>query len=139
MVGLLTAIHVLVALVLIFIVLLQSAKGTDLASAFGGMGSQAAFGPRGTATFLSKATVALAVIFMLTSFSLAILANRMRGGTGDSVLTQQPPATESQPATPAPGAGAPVTTTTEGPPGIEAEAETVPPSETPKTPETPNQ
>src|SRR3970040_1963391 len=80
MVALLTAVHVLWALILIFAVLLQSARGTDLAGAFGGMGSQAAFGPRGTATFLSKATVVLAVVFIMTSLSLAIPPNHSRGG-----------------------------------------------------------
>src|SRR4029077_3206924 len=78
MVGFLTAIHVLVALVLILVVLLQSARGTDLAGAFGGMGSQTAFGPRGTTTFLSKTTAGLAAVFMVTSLSLAVLSNRTR-------------------------------------------------------------
>ena len=105
MVALLTAVHVLVALILIFAVLLQSARGTDLAGAFGGMGSQAAFGPRGTATFLSKATVVLAVVFMMTSVSLAILANRSAGGGGGSILSEEegaPAQTGTTPATPTP-------------------------------------
>ena len=53
---LLTIIHVLVCVFLIIVVLLQSGKAADLAGAFGGMGSQTAFGPRGSATLLSKAT-----------------------------------------------------------------------------------
>src|SRR3989338_7012500 len=109
MIGLLTALHVLVAVILILGVLLQSARGTDLAGAFGGMGSQTAFGPRGTATFLSKATVVLAIIFMVTSVSLAILSNRLRGTGGSSVLSGEQaaptqPASPGQPAAPAPGA-----------------------------------
>jgi preprotein translocase subunit SecG len=96
MVGFLTAIHVLVALVLILVVLLQSARGTDLAGAFGGMGSQTAFGPRGTTTFLSKTTAALAAVFMVTSLTLAILSNRSRG-RGSSILNgEKSTATQSQ-------------------------------------------
>jgi preprotein translocase subunit SecG len=105
MVALLTVVHVLVALILILAVLLQSARGTDLAGAFGGMGSQAAFGPRGTATFLSKATVVLAVVFMMTSISLAILANRSVGG-GDSILSEEEttaPAETTPPGSTTPG------------------------------------
>ena len=56
LIPLLTTIHVLVCLFLIGVVLLQSGKAADLAGAFGGMGSQTAFGPRGTATMLSKWT-----------------------------------------------------------------------------------
>ena len=61
MIYLLTAIHVIVRLVLTVIVLLQSGKAADLAGAFGGMGSQTAFGPRGSTTVLSKATAWAAV------------------------------------------------------------------------------
>ena len=61
---LLTIIHVLVCLFLIIVVLLQSGKAADLAGAFGGMGSQTAFGPRGSATLLSKATTISAIVFM---------------------------------------------------------------------------
>ncbi|HEY7679199.1 MAG TPA: preprotein translocase subunit SecG [Terriglobia bacterium] len=112
MVGVLTAVHVLVALILILAVLLQSARGTDIGSAFGGMGSQAAFGPRGTATFLSKATVVLAAVFMVTSISLAILANRSVGVGGGSILSGEEAApagtAPSAPATPSSPAGAPI-------------------------------
>jgi preprotein translocase subunit SecG len=82
----LTVIHVLVCLFMVVVVLLQSGKAADLAGAFGGMGSQTTFGPRGTATALSKATAIAAVLFMVTSLSLAILATRGRGGTGSSIL-----------------------------------------------------
>ena len=101
-------IHVLVCIFLIIVVLLQSGKAADLAGAFGGMGSQTAFGPRGSATLLSKATTISAVIFMLTSLSLSIIATRSAGLT-TSVLQAAPataPAKKQQPA-PAPAGSAP--------------------------------
>ena len=66
LIGLLTFLHVVVCLFLVIVVLLQSGKAADLAGAFGGMGSQTTFGPRGTATALSKATTIAAGVFMLT-------------------------------------------------------------------------
>jgi preprotein translocase subunit SecG len=86
---LITVIHVIVCLFLIAVVLLQRGKSSDIAAAFGGMGSQAAFGPRGSATVLSKATTYAAIVFMLTSITLSIYASRQRGGTG-SVLEGTP-------------------------------------------------
>ena len=71
-----TVVHIIVCLFLIIVVLLQSGKSGDIAAAFGGMGSQTAFGPRGAATLLSKATTLAAVIFMLTSITLSIFASR---------------------------------------------------------------
>ena len=76
---LLTIIHVIVCLLLILIVLLQSGKSADLAGAFGGGGSQTAFGARGTATFLSKLTTAAAVVFMLTSMTFPCIVPREQG------------------------------------------------------------
>lgn len=113
MIILFTIIHVLVCLFLIIVVLLQSGKAADLAGAFGGMGSQTAFGPRGAATILSKATTISAALFMVTSLSLAILHTREGHVTG-SVLDRAPaaqPAPEKKDAatpaipgqTPAPG------------------------------------
>src|SRR5512133_3643524 len=93
---LLTIVHVLVCLFLIIVVLLQSGKAADLAGAFGGMGSQTAFGPRGSATLLSKATTISAVLFMVTSLTLSILATR-NAGLGTTVL-ESPPASKSAPA-----------------------------------------
>ncbi|HWQ54113.1 MAG TPA: preprotein translocase subunit SecG [Bryobacteraceae bacterium] len=113
MVILLTIVHVLVCLFLIVVVLLQSGKAADLAGAFGGMGSQTAFGPRGSATLLSKATTISAVLFMFTSLTLSILATRYSGPTpGGSVLEQQgktqtAPAAPSQAPAPKPAAGQP--------------------------------
>src|SRR6266581_363646 len=86
---LLTIVHILVCLFLIVVVLLQSGKAADLAGAFGGMGSQTAFGPRGSATLLSKATTISAILFMVTSLSLSILATR-NAGLGTSVLESAP-------------------------------------------------
>ncbi len=81
----LTIIHVLVCLFLIIVVLLQSGKAADIAGAFGGMGSQTAFGPRGSATLLSKATTIAAILFMITCIWLGIEQGRQRG-VGDSVI-----------------------------------------------------
>ena len=128
MIGLLTAFHVLVAVVLILGVLLQSARGADLAGAFGGMGSQTAFGPRGTATFLSKATVVLAVVFMVTSLTLAILSNRLRGTGGNSVLSGEPAVPAAPGATPPPAPG------TIPLPNVQVVPEPVPPAPAPGTP-----
>jgi preprotein translocase subunit SecG len=82
-------IHTIVCLFLIVVILLQSGKAADLAGAFGGMGSQTAFGPRGSATLLSKATTASAAIFMVTSLTLSILATR-NAGLATTVLEDQP-------------------------------------------------
>ena len=87
---LLTIVHVVVCFVLIMVVLLQTGKRADLAGAFGGGGSQTAFGARGAATFLSRMTAWCAVIFMGTSMSLAILYTANRGG--GSVLDTAPDA-----------------------------------------------
>ena len=84
MIILITIIHVIVCLFLIVVVLLQSGKAGDISAAFGGQGSQAAFGPRGAATALSKATTISAVVFMLTSVTLSI--NAIKQGGPKSVL-----------------------------------------------------
>ena len=98
MLILLTIIHVIVCLFLVIVVLLQSGKAADLAGAFGGMGSQTAFGPRGAATVLSKATTVAAGLFMFTSLSLAILTTK-NAGTGSSVLERtKAPETKNVPA-----------------------------------------
>ncbi len=72
-------VHVLVCIFLIIVVLLQSGKAADLAGAFGGMGSQTAFGPRGSATLLSKATTVSFVLFIITSMARSIMATRQAG------------------------------------------------------------
>ena len=83
----LTVIHIIVSLILILVVLLQTGKRADLAGAFGGGGSQTAFGARGAATFLSKATTIAAVVFMVTSLGLSILGSR-EGSRSGTVLDQ---------------------------------------------------
>ena len=104
-----TVIHVIVCVFLVIVVLLQSGKAADLAGAFGGMGSQTAFGPRGAATVLSKSTTIAAGLFMVTSLTLSVLATRSGGGAagGKSVLE-----TTKAPASKAP-AGAPSVTLTD--------------------------
>jgi preprotein translocase subunit SecG len=100
-------VHVVVCIFLIIVVLLQSGKAADLAGAFGGMGSQTAFGPRGSATLLSKATTISAVLFMVTSFSLSILASR-NSGLGTTVLEATPAGSAPVKSAPAPVKGAPI-------------------------------
>lgn len=73
MLSLLIALHIIVSIFLIITVLLQSGRKADL-SAFGGFSSQTLFGPRGTATLLSKITTGLAILFMVTSLSLWIFS-----------------------------------------------------------------
>ena len=109
-------VHIAVCIFLIIVVLLQSGKAADLAGAFGGMGSQTAFGPRGSATLLSKATTISAVLFMITSLSLSILATRNTAG-GTTVLEdvqQKTAPAKSQPAPPGPIPGKPFSVTPEG-------------------------
>ena len=104
MLILITLIHVAVCLFLIIVVLLQSGKSGDIAAAFGGQGSQTAFGPRGAATVLSRATTWSAIIFMVTSITLSVLASRRTAGP-TSVLqgvrggpAKSAPASPGQPA-----------------------------------------
>ena len=85
--------HLIACFFLIAVVLLQQGKGQDLASAFGGGGTQAAFGPRGSATLLSRVTTGLAVVFMMTSVSLAVLKQKEA-----SVLDAIPAAASPTPA-----------------------------------------
>jgi len=101
----LSLLHVLIASGLILIVLLQSGKGADIGAAFGGGSSQTVFGGRGAATFLSKATTVLAILFMVMSIALTLLASQ-RGGT-TVVPADRPTPASSAPAAPAPGAPAP--------------------------------
>lgn len=83
-------IHVIVSLILIGVILLQQGSSADLAGAFGGQGSQTAFGPRAAANVLTRVTTWCAVIFMITSLSLTIMY--MRGQHPQSVLHGSNPA-----------------------------------------------
>ena len=84
MLYLLITIHVIVCLFLIGVVLLQQGKSADLAGAFGGQGSQTAFGPRGAANLLTKLTTWGAIIFMLLSISLTVMLSRTSGANTPS-------------------------------------------------------
>jgi len=104
MIYLITAIHVLVCVFLIIVVLLQHGQSADIAAAFGGAGSQTAFGARAAGTVLSRATTYAAVAFMLTSITLSVMATRRSLSSGSvlgnvkSAPTQKAPA--PTPATP---------------------------------------
>jgi preprotein translocase subunit SecG len=90
-------VHVLVCLFLIGVVLLQQGRSADLAGAFGGQGSQTAFGPRAAANVLTRLTTWSAVIFMVTSIGLTVLYVRASGST-HSVLSGTKSAPVSAPA-----------------------------------------
>jgi preprotein translocase subunit SecG len=103
----LVTLHVAICGLLIIVVLLQSGEAADLAGAFGGAGSQTAFGPRGAATFLSKATTWCAIMFMMTSMAMTMHQNTVAASTGSSVL-QQFSKTSKQPLPAVPGPAVPV-------------------------------
>ena len=131
---LLIGLYVLVCLVLLAVNLLQQGKGGDMASAFGGGNSQAAFGARGSATLLAKITAGAAVVFMVAAIVLAIMGQRNSG----SLMSGTPaPPVSSQPATPA----APATGTPAAPAGGTVPAApatgTAPGSSAPAAPATP--
>lgn len=79
LIVLFTIIHVLVCLFLIGVILLQQGKSADLAGAFGGQGSQTAFGPRTAGNVLTKVTTWCAITFMITAIGLTILMQRSSG------------------------------------------------------------
>jgi preprotein translocase subunit SecG len=94
--ALIIILHIVVCLILILSILLQSGKAADLAGAFGGGGSQTAFGGRGSTSLLSKLTTGAAILFMITSLGLWILSGRQ----GSSVVgREKAPATSTKPAT----------------------------------------
>jgi preprotein translocase subunit SecG len=92
---LITILHVFICFLMIGAILLQSGKGAEIGASFGGS-SQTVFGSRGPANFLSKLTVVVAAIFMITSFGLAILAKERNFASTVIDLNQK-----SQPAAPA--------------------------------------
>ena len=81
-------IHVIVCIILIGVVLLQQGKSADLAGAFGGQGSQTAFGPRGAANLLTKVTTWAAILFMFTSIGLTVLIQRNSGSRSVPMSTR---------------------------------------------------
>jgi preprotein translocase subunit SecG len=128
MIILVTIIHVIVSLFLIGVVLLQSGKAADLAGAFGGLGSQTVFGPRGSATVLTRATSISAVLFMVTSLSLSLLATRDGGGSGGGILDKiTAPVQQTGESAPA----APATPVPVGPDGKPVAPVTIPLAPTP--------
>jgi preprotein translocase subunit SecG len=125
---LLTAFFVMNCLVLIIVVLLQSGKAADLAGAFGGAGSQTAFGPRGAATLLSQATTWCAVMFMICAMALVLRTDKATS-QGNSILEKfSKPA--AAPAKPAPTTKLPVTPQSSAPQSGTTPA-TQPPTTTP--------
>jgi preprotein translocase subunit SecG len=102
MLILITIVHVFVSLFLIIVVLLQSGQAGDIAAAFGGQGSQTAFGARGASTVLTKATTWCAIIFMVTSITLSVTTSR-RSGPGSVLQNEKiaPAKTQPAPAKPA--------------------------------------
>jgi len=121
MVILLTIFHVIVCIFLILVVLVQQGKGADWAGAFGGGGTQTAFGARGAGTVLSKATTVAAVVFMITSLTLTILVSRPGGSSviregakqkQQQQQQQQPQPAQQTPAQPQQQQSAPATPST---------------------------
>ncbi|MBW2172767.1 MAG: preprotein translocase subunit SecG [Deltaproteobacteria bacterium] len=93
-------VHVVVAIALILIVLLQTGKGADMGAAFGGGGSQTLFGSGGASTFLSRLTTGVAIVFMLTSLTLAYVSSH-RSST--SIMTEMTPPVAEQAGEAVPG------------------------------------
>ncbi len=100
MIYLVTTVHILVCLFIIIVVLLQSGTSGDISAAFGGQGSQTAFGPRGAASALSRITTWSAVAFMITSIALSVYASK-RSGPGSVLQGVKSQPVKTQPATPA--------------------------------------
>src|SRR6202161_2523860 len=101
----LVALHIVVCFVLILVIMLQSGNAADLAGAFGGAGSQTAFGPRGAATFLSRATTWCAIVFMMTSLTLSVKRAPSEAAGVHSIMedTQHPASKPDKPAAPSGG------------------------------------
>src|SRR5271154_2950667 len=97
----LVTLHVLVCFVLIIVIMLQSGNAADLAGAFGGAGSQTAFGPRGAATFLSHATTWCAIVFMMTSLTLSVRRAPSDATTSTGSVLEQTQKSGTVPAKPA--------------------------------------
>ncbi|WP_150910936.1 preprotein translocase subunit SecG [Marinobacter halotolerans] len=97
---LVVVVHVVIAVALVGLVLIQQGKGADAGAAFGGGASQTVFGSQGSGSFLTRATTLLAIVFFVTSFSLALFAKQRAEVAGEAGIpqVQQPAAQESAPA-----------------------------------------
>jgi len=108
----LMTLHVLVCFVLVIVIMLQSGNAADLAGAFGGAGSQTAFGPRGAATFLSRATTWCAIVFMMTSLTLSVRRAPTGGSSSTGSILEETqssaPAKSAAPASAKPASSVPV-------------------------------
>src|ERR1700676_4564823 len=100
--AILVTLHVLVCFVLVLVIMLQSGNFADLGGGFGGAGCQTAFGPRGAATFLSRATTWCAIVFMMTSLALSVKRAPVGASSTGSILeqTQKPGSAPRNSATP---------------------------------------
>jgi preprotein translocase subunit SecG len=133
---LLSAFFVMNCLVLMVVVLLQSGKAADLAGAFGGAGSQTAFGPRGAATILSQATTWCAIMFMICAFALVVRVDKAVESNGSVLQQTSRPAPKKTPitlpGTPTPTPSSPVQSPQPNPP-----ASSTTPAPAPKPPASP--
>lgn len=108
MTVLLVILHVVISVFLILVILVQQGKGADLAGAFGGGGSQTAFGARGATTLLHKLTTGFFIAFVVTSMTLAVLQTRPRGSVmADAPAAAPAPTETTAPTTTAPAPPAP--------------------------------
>jgi preprotein translocase subunit SecG len=125
----LVTLHVLVCLVLVAVIMLQSGNAADLAGAFGGSGSQTAFGPRGAATFLSRATTWCAIVFMMTSLTLSVKREPTAASAASGSFLEQTQKAGKAPATPP--ATAPTQVPSNSAPPASAPAQTPAPAPAP--------
>ncbi|MDQ6961325.1 MAG: preprotein translocase subunit SecG [Mariprofundaceae bacterium] len=90
MTSIIITIHILVSIALIAVILIQRGQGADMGSSFGGGGAQTLFGSQGSSSFLTKATGALAVVFMITSLTLAFFSQKdVTSVVGSAVIPMQ--------------------------------------------------
>jgi preprotein translocase subunit SecG len=127
----LPAFFIVNCLVLIIVVLLQSGKAADLAGAFGGAGSQTAFGPRGAANVLSTATTWCAIMFMLCAMALVLRSDKAVGQSGSVLENVSKPAPKPAPANPA--KTTPATTPVTPPSSSQPTSPAPPPQQAPAT------
>ena len=133
----LMTLHVLVCFVLVIVIMLQSGNAADLAGAFGGAGSQTAFGPRGAATFLSRSTTWCAIVFMMTSLTLSVKRAPTGSFSTGSILEETQSSAPAKKAAPAPAKpGAPATPASSQPPAAPQQSAPAPQS-APAAPSTP--